>query len=56
MLRQRRRNGGRDGGARPRNVETTAARVSFRPRNILSEWVRRLLAAVVFESELLFRR
>jgi len=28
---QRRRNGG---GARPRNVETTGARVSFRPGNI----------------------
>ena len=28
---QRRRNGG---GTRPRNVETTGARVSFRPRNI----------------------
>ena len=33
---QRRRNGGGDGGARPRNVETTGARVYFRPpRNIL---------------------
>jgi len=28
---QRRRNGGGDGGARPRNAETTGARVSFRP-------------------------
>ena len=33
-LAQRRRNGGGDGGARPHNVETTGARVSFRPRNI----------------------
>jgi len=33
-LRQRRRTGGGDGGARPRNVETTGARVSYRPRNI----------------------
>ena len=31
---RRRRNGGVDGGARPRNVQTTGARVSFRPRNI----------------------
>ena len=31
---QRCRNGGGDGGARPRNVETAGARVSFRPRNI----------------------
>jgi len=30
----RRRNGGGDGGARPRIVETTGATVSFRPRNI----------------------
>ena len=30
-LYQRRRNGGGDGGARPRNVETTGARVSFPP-------------------------
>ena len=28
---QRRRNGGGNGGARPRNAETTGARVSFRP-------------------------
>jgi len=34
---QRRRNGGGDGGARPRNVETTGARVSFRPRNIFPQ-------------------
>jgi len=34
LLHQRRRNGGSDGDARPRNVETTGARVSFRPRNI----------------------
>jgi len=31
---QRRRNCGGDGGARPRNVEITGARVSFRSRNI----------------------
>ena len=33
-LKQRRRNGGGDAGARPRNVETTGAIVSFRTRNI----------------------
>ena len=31
---QRRRNVGGDGGARPRNVETTGVRVSYCPRNI----------------------
>ena len=35
-LQQRRRN---DGGARPRNVETTGARVSFRPRNIFPHFL-----------------
>jgi len=28
---QRRRNGGGNGGARPRNAETAGAKVSFRP-------------------------
>ena len=31
---QRRRNVGGDGGARPRNVESTGVRVSYCPRNI----------------------
>jgi len=35
---QRRGNGGGDGRARLRNVETTGARVSFRPRNIFPDF------------------
>jgi len=38
-----RRNGGGDGGACPRNVETTGARVFFRPRNIFPDFCMLLL-------------
>ena len=42
---QRRRN---DGGARPRNVETTGARVSFRPRNIFPHFCMLFLKLLLF--------
>ena len=45
---QRRRNGGGDGGARPRNVETTGARVSFRPGNIFPHFCMLFLKLPLF--------
>jgi len=46
-----------DGGARPRNVETTGARVSFRPRNIFPDFCMLflkfpLVIYLVFYSEM----
>ena len=46
---QRRQNGGGDGGARPRNVETTGARVSYRPPgNIFSHFCMLFLKLPLF--------
>ena len=45
---QRRRNGGGDGGARPRNVETTAARAFVRPRNIFLHFCMLFLKLPLF--------
>jgi len=45
---QRRRNGGVDVVARPRNVETTEARVSFRPDNIFPHFCMRFLKLPLF--------
>ena len=46
--RQWRRNGGGDGGARPRNVETTGTRVSFRLRNIFPHFCMLFLKLPLF--------
>ena len=45
---QRRRNGGGEGVARPSNVETTGARVSFRPRNIFPHYCMLFLKLPLF--------